>query len=81
MNWKTVASSNLDAAGYDPATHEMQVQFSNGTIYAYPDVPQDVFDKLVAEDQESPGRYFASAIKANFAGSKVEPKSEDETVP
>lgn len=55
-----LSSTNLHAAGYDPATSTLWVQFKNGTVYEYRNVPPTVYAAMMAGDS---GRYFAEIIK------------------
>lgn len=43
-----VDSSNIEAIGYDSESRELHVCFLNGATYIYMDVPQDVFEELMA---------------------------------
>jgi hypothetical protein len=56
----SISSTNLNAIGYDPQTAELQVQFRNGDVYSYRNVPQDTYDRMINGDA---GRVFASEIK------------------
>ena len=56
-----VISSNLAAVGYDEISGEMQVQFQNGRIYSYQNVPPDVYMGLV--NAPSKGQYFGVMIR------------------
>ena len=44
-----VASSNIASAGYDAMTRTLEVEFSNGGIYRYGDVPSDVAWPVIDE--------------------------------
>ena len=59
-----VESSNLVGVGYDPATTTLEIEFTNGAVYQYFDVPQAVYEALMATD--SKGRYLASNIKGVY---------------
>jgi hypothetical protein len=56
-----ILSSNLSAMGYDPVNGELQVQFMNGRIYSYQNVPPDLYDGLV--NAPSKGTFFAQTIR------------------
>ena len=62
MQMHTVESSNIRAIGYDPTTQRLDIEFKLGT-YQYSNVPQEVFDTLMAAD--SKGSYLNAVIKAN----------------
>lgn len=61
FNMTPVSSSQIAAVGYDVDTQELRIAFNNGALYAYDDVPQDVFDNL--KQSASVGSYFHSAVK------------------
>jgi hypothetical protein len=57
-------SSSIAAAGYDPETQTLDIEFTSGQSYTYPGVPQDVYDGLMSAD--SPGKFFHSNIKGIY---------------
>ncbi len=65
MTWTPVASSMIDAYDYDADMGVLHVRFANGQVYSYNDVPPQIA-KGLAESQ-SPGRYFHSVIKGQYA--------------
>lgn len=67
MDMTSVSSSNIAAVGYVEDT--MQVEFHNGTVYQYFDVPEHVFEEL--RDAGSVGQYFNMNVKGVFRFSKV----------
>ncbi len=69
MRRQPVESSMLRSAGYDPAQAVLELEFNNGRIYQYPDVPQEVFNELL--ESESKGRYFLDAIDDVYAYQQV----------
>jgi hypothetical protein len=64
-----VSSSNLESVGYDEESGTLEVEFKNGTLYQYFDVPQGVFDGLANAD--SPGGYLAENIKGVYRYSRA----------
>jgi KTSC domain len=52
------ASSSIASVGYDSETLTMEVEFTNGNIYQYFDVPQGVYEELITA--ESAGQFRAS---------------------
>ena len=64
MQRLTVNSSHIAAAGYDPKEHILEVEFAAGQVYHYYDVPQDVYDGLVAAS--SPGTYFYAYVSKQY---------------
>lgn len=62
-------SSNLKAWGYDSKTKVMRVQFKNGGMYDYADVPQEKVDEF--KESDSMGSYLNVAIKSEHDFTKV----------
>jgi hypothetical protein len=69
MEMMKVDSSNIEAVGYDEDSSTLQVEFKNGGMYQYFDVPENVFVGL--RDASSVGGYLAAAIKGTYRYSKV----------
>lgn len=57
----TVSSSNLASVGYDVTSCILEVEFNNGSIYQYFDVPSHEHEGLMNAD--SHGKYFDANIK------------------
>ena len=64
MNWTSVQSSALQAAGYADGEGLLYLLFRSGEIYCYFDVPQWQYQELLAAD--SKGRYFGRNIRGQF---------------
>lgn len=64
-----VKSSNIQAVGYDLATHTLDVHFKNGTRFRYARVPAEVHAALMAA--ESLGSYFHQHIRSRYEGVKL----------
>lgn len=56
-----VSSSALASVGYDGDRRILQIEFHNGDVYQYFDVPQAVYDGLMQAD--SHGRYFHQHVR------------------
>ncbi len=69
MQRTPVSSSNLRSVGYDPASQTLEIEFQNGRIYQYFNVPQSVYDALMAA--ESHGRYFLAHIRGVYPYRRV----------
>jgi len=69
MKMTNVDSSNVESVGYDEDSSTLQVEFKNGGVYQYFDVPEEVFIGL--RDADSVGRYLNVNIKGIFRYSKV----------
>lgn len=68
MNRTHVASSSMRSVGYDPDTETLEIEFDNG-IYQYQDVPETVYQELMAA--ESLGLYFVEKIKDQYRFERV----------
>lgn len=56
-----VSSSNLASIGYDENSQILEIEFNNGRIYQYLNVPSIEFQNL--KNANSHGKYFISKIK------------------
>lgn len=56
-----VQSSLLTSVGYDPEAQELSVEFKNGKVYTYLDVPPHVHERLTKAD--SIGKAFATHVR------------------
>jgi hypothetical protein len=61
MERQYVSSSNIASIGYDASDMILEVEFLNGTIYQYYDVPQSVYDGLMSAS--SHGSYLDAYVK------------------
>lgn len=59
-----VASSSVSSVGYDAATFELEVEFRNGSIYRYQQVPMAAYRLLF--QAPSIGAYVNHVIKPRF---------------
>lgn len=66
-----VKSSTLNQIEYDYETHTLQVEFRQGSIYKYFEVPEEAYESLI--QAESIGKYFNSNIKRQYGVEKVYP--------
>lgn len=64
-----VSSSNIASIGYDPDSGVLEVEFLNGGIYHYYDVPEYIHNELISAS--SHGGYLAANIKGRYSYSKV----------
>ena len=70
MNRLPVASSTVAAIGYDATTKALEVEFRNGSLYRYADVPAKVYEAVVAAP--SVGRALhALVVKGGYSYVKV----------
>lgn len=61
MERQYVSSSNIASIGYDQDNMVLEIEFLSGAIYQYYDVPQSIYEGLMAAD--SHGKYLAAYIK------------------
>lgn len=65
----SVSSSNISSIGYDENSQTLEIEFHNGGVYQYFDVPINVYQDLIKAG--STGQYFAQHIKGYFRFVKV----------
>jgi hypothetical protein len=70
MTLTPVPSSCLKAVGYDYETETLYVQFTNGKIYEYYNVPKNVYDEMMTA--LSRGNYLATRIAKAYNYSEVQ---------
>lgn len=64
MNRVPVHSTDIALVGYDPATQTLEVEFKNGAVYRYTEVPPEEHAGLMAA--ESKGRYHSIHIRGIY---------------
>ena len=69
LELEPVRSSNIAAIGYDAEQQVLQVEFANGGVYRYMDVPQGVVDDLLSAP--SIGRFFGRNVRNKYTTGKV----------
>ena len=75
-----VSRFNYTGNHYTQKDGDLYLEFKNGTIYKYKDVPYAIGESL--ENAESFGKYFAANIKDKFVTEKVEfPKPDWDYIP
>ena len=71
MERKRVSSSNLSSVGYDDTNEILEIEFNNGGIYQYFDVPSSIYEALM--NASSHGTYFDRNIKkAGYRFKKIQ---------
>ncbi len=61
MKRSPVNSSNVLSVGYDTTTSTMEVEFKNGDIYQYYEVPERICQNLI--NAASVGKYLDQNVK------------------
>lgn len=69
MERAPVISSNIAAIGYDEDTQTLEIEFTNGAVYQYSNVPSSEYQGIMGAD--SKGKYFHSNIKNRYSFVKL----------
>lgn len=69
MRRNRVSSTNVAAIGYDSGSQTLEIEFLNGSIYQYFDVPQQIYDELMGANSQ--GIYLSANIKGVYRYSKI----------
>jgi hypothetical protein len=69
MNRTLVTSSNVVSVGYDPDSMTLEVEFKDGPVYQYFDVPEAVYQELMRAS--SVGQFMHANIRYNYRYTKV----------
>jgi hypothetical protein len=69
MEREPVNSSNVASVGYDPQTMTLEVEFLDGAVYQYCDVPEDEYTGLLSAD--SVGGYLNNNIKGRYRYARI----------
>lgn len=67
MRMIPVSSSNIRSIGYENNT--LYIQFNNGSVYAYYNVPESVYAGLM--NASSHGKYHAAYIKNTYRYQRI----------
>lgn len=64
-----IQSSNVKKTEYDTETKKLVVEFNNGSLYEYSEVPHQVYTQFrLAESQ---GKFFSSKIVKTYTHKKL----------
>lgn len=69
MYMVSVSSSRLESVGYDERLKLLHIQFVDGSLYEYYDVPKSVYIDLI--NASSAGKYFHKYVKGVYHFSKI----------
>ena len=72
---ESVSSSVISSVGYSKRQHILEIEFANGAVYRYLEVPPSVFHELMSA--ESKARFYVSNIKGNYPSVRVRPRVKD----
>lgn len=69
MDREYVDSSMITSFGFDPIVSTLEIEFKNGAVWQYFDVPESVYYEM--RSAGSCGKFYHSSIKGQFAESQV----------
>lgn len=72
-----VVSTALASVGYSKRLHVLEIEFANGAIYRYADVPPSVYRDLLSA--VSKARYYDTNIKGSYPSVLVRSRSKQST--
>ena len=64
-----IQSSNVKKTEYDTETKKLVVEFNNGSLYEYDEVPHQVYTQF--RMAESQGKFFSSKIVKTYTHKKL----------
>ena len=70
MRMTPVDSSAITSAGYDAGRRLLRLEYRNGRIYDYLNVPPEIYEDVLNAD--SPGEFVNLEVKPNYDYSEVE---------
>jgi len=69
MEREMVDSATVLSIGYEPTSSTLEVEFKNGRVYQYYNVPEPIYQQLMASD--SKGKFMHAYIKPAYPCSRV----------
>jgi hypothetical protein len=72
-----VTSKVIASVGYSKRRHILEIEFGNGAVYRYLQIPPSVYRDLLAA--QSKARYYDTNIKGNYPSMRVRPRRNQET--
>lgn len=69
MNNQVVASTNIKAIGYEAKKQTLEVEFLNGSVYQYYNVPEHMHQQIM--NAASKGQFLHLYIKNQYPYSRV----------
>jgi len=64
MRRESVTSSNIISVGYDRSSSTMEIEFKDGRLYQYFEVPEQVYRNLLTAP--SVGIFFYQSIRGQY---------------
>jgi hypothetical protein len=71
-----VRSSAIAKIGYSKRRHLLEIEFVNGAVYRYFDVPVSVYRELLSA--ESKARFYDSNIRKHYRSVLVRPRQKEQ---
>jgi hypothetical protein len=72
-----VASDVIASVGYSKRRHILEIEFINGAVYRYLNVPPSVYHDLM--QAQSKARYYVANVKGNYPSVRVRPRVKGQT--
>jgi hypothetical protein len=72
MDRHSVESTVIRAVGH---TRVLEIEFESGRVYQYYDVPEDIYEAILASD--SKGRYFNTHVRGKYPYQEIELKERE----
>jgi hypothetical protein len=69
MKRESVTSTNIASVGYDESSCTLEIEFTNGSVYEYFDVPEQVYREFLGSG--SLGVYLNSQIRNRYRYQRV----------
>jgi hypothetical protein len=69
MERTKVESSNIASIGYDQASTTLEIEFQNGSVYQYFEVPLEIFQNFIQAGSKA--LFFSEKIKGYFSYVKI----------
>jgi KTSC domain len=66
---QVLVSSSILSAGYDDEQRQLELEFWQGEVYRYLDVPRSIYDELLGAP--SKGDFFNQRIRDAFRSERV----------
>jgi hypothetical protein len=71
---QAVQSTAIAKVGYSKRRHILEIEFVNGAIYRYLDVPPSVYHELMSADSKA--RFYDSNIRGHYRSIPIRPRQK-----
>ena len=79
MQRSKLESLAIVSAGYDPATHTLEIEFNSGRVYEYTDVPESVYAWLLRTPGK--GAYVSRMINGHYVYRDITVQKPQQALP